>query len=119
MKPVGYVVQQHEVRLNRPVKASTRWLDRVPAEYRRSVLGLPDVGPVPPVLHDPECLAMVKHFRSLMPMAQEARRPVFLLRPADGAVGSHATAVQNAYMDFSAFAQKLLGRIGVQVTGQS
>jgi cellulose biosynthesis protein BcsQ len=115
MKPVGYVVQQHEVRLNRPVKAYTRWLDRVPAEYRRSVLDLPDGGLVPPVLGDPECLAMLKHFRSLMPMAQEARRPVFLLRPADGAVGSHAVAVQSAYQDFSAFSRTLLDRIGMQL----
>jgi chromosome partitioning protein len=114
MKPVGYVIQQHDVLLHRPVKAYTRWLDRVPAEYRRSVLGLPDGGLVPPVLLDPECLAMVKHFRSLMPMAQEARRPVFLLRPADGAAGSHAAAVQSAYQDFSAFAEKLLDRIGMR-----
>lgn len=114
MTPIGYVVQRHEVRLDRPVTAYTRWLDRIPSEYRSSVLGLPDGALAPPVLHDPECLAMVKNFRSLMPMAQEARQPVFLLRAADGAVGSHAAAVQSAYHDFSEFARKLLDRIGVQ-----
>ncbi|MFS8066389.1 MAG: ParA family protein, partial [Byssovorax sp.] len=114
MTPIGYVVQRHEVRLDRPVTAYTRWLDRIPSEYRSSVLGLPDGALVPSVLHDPECLAMVKNFRSLMPMAQEARRPVFLLRAADGAIGSHAAAVQRAYQDFSEFARKLLDRIGVQ-----
>jgi chromosome partitioning protein len=114
MTPIGYVVQQHEVRLDRPVKAYTRWLDQVPFEYRRSVLGLPDGALVPPILRDPKCLAMMKSFRSLMPMAQEARRPVFLLRAADGAVGSHAAAVQHAYQDFSEFARKLLDRIGAQ-----
>lgn len=114
MTPIGYVVQQHEVRLDRPVRAYTRWLDRVPSEYRRNVLGLPDGALAPSVLHDPECLAMVKNFRSLMPMAQEARRPMFLLRAADGAIGSHAAAVQRAYQDFSEFSRKLLARIGVQ-----
>lgn len=113
MDPVGYVVQQAEVRLDRPVKAYTRWLDRVPSEYRRSVLGHSDIDPSPPVQDDTECLAMIKHYRSLVPMAQEARRPVFLLRAADGAIGSHATAVRSAYADFATFTRKLLGRIGV------
>jgi cellulose biosynthesis protein BcsQ len=111
MEPVGYVVQQHEVRLSRPVKAYTRWLDRIPQEYRTAMLDSP--APAPPVTVDPECLAMVKHFRSLVPMGQEARRPVFLLRAADGAVGSHAAAVQRAYADFSAFSKKLLGLVGL------
>ena len=38
MKPVGYVVLQHAVRLDRPVKAYARWMDEIPGEYRRSVL---------------------------------------------------------------------------------
>lgn len=38
MTPVGYVVLQHAARLDRPVKAYQRWLDRVPSVYRRSVL---------------------------------------------------------------------------------
>ena len=111
MKPVGYVVQQHEVRLDRPVKAYTKWLDRVPSEYRRSVLGRPTaIGTVR--ANDPECLAMIKHYKSLVPMAQEARRPVFLLRAGDGALGSHAAAVQRAYADFEAFTRGLLRRVG-------
>ena len=31
------------------------------------------------------------------PMGQEARKPIFHLTPADGAIGSHAQAVQEAY----------------------
>jgi cellulose biosynthesis protein BcsQ len=34
MRPVGYVVMQHAVRLDRPVKAYGRWMDRIPAVYR-------------------------------------------------------------------------------------
>lgn len=109
MTPVGYVVQQHQVRLDRPVKAYTRWMDRIPDEYRKC--GLSSEPSATNVEKDPECLAMFKHFRSLVPMGQEARRPVFLLRAADGAVGSHAAAVQTAYRDFEAFTTKLLGRV--------
>jgi cellulose biosynthesis protein BcsQ len=106
MQPVGYVPQQHGVRLSRPIQAYDRWLNRIPAEYRRSVLAEPE-GPVPRVTDDPHCLAMLKHYHSLVPLAQEARRPIFSLRVADGAIGAHANAVQMAYQDF----QRLAGRI--------
>jgi len=111
MSPIGYVVQQHQVRLDRPVRAYTRWIDRIPAEYRAS--GLSTAPPVADVEHDPECLAMLRHYRSLVPMAQEKRRPVFLLRAADGAMGAHAAAVTAAYRDFEALARKLLDRVGL------
>jgi cellulose biosynthesis protein BcsQ len=36
MHPAGYVVLQHAVRLDRPVKAYSRWMARIPQEYRKS-----------------------------------------------------------------------------------
>jgi chromosome partitioning protein len=39
MRPIGYVVLQHAVRLDRPVKAYDRWLRRIPTDFHRSVLG--------------------------------------------------------------------------------
>jgi hypothetical protein len=53
----------------------------------------------------------LKHYRSLIPMGQEARKPIFQLTPADGAIGSHAQAVQDAYGDFKILADKLLSKI--------
>lgn len=44
-------------------------------------------------------------------MAQEAKKPMFLLRPADGAIGGHQGAVRQAYLDFQALAQQLWTRI--------
>ncbi len=38
MEPIGYVVLQHAVRLDRPVRAYARWMDAIHGEYRRSVL---------------------------------------------------------------------------------
>ena len=115
MMPAGYVVQQHEVRLNRPVRAYTLWMDRIPREYRAA--GLSDSPNVDRIEEDPQCLAMFKHYRSLIPMAHEAKKPVFLLRAADGALGAHGNAVQAAYADFRAFTEKLLGRIGLSAGG--
>ncbi|NWF85918.1 MAG: ParA family protein [Bryobacteraceae bacterium] len=113
--PAGYVVMQHATRADRPAKAYLRWMDRIPNEYRRSVISEPEE-PSVRVESDPHCLAALKHYRSLMPMAMEARKPIFMLKPADGAIGAHAQAVRDCYMDFQALAEKILARVGVAPT---
>ena len=45
--PAGYIVMQHAVRLDRPVKAYDRWMARIPAVYREAVLAERDLGDVP------------------------------------------------------------------------
>lgn len=61
----------------------------------------------------PHCLAMLKDYRSLMPMAQEARKPKFHLKPADGAIGAH---VQSCYRDFRALARTIAERSGLETS---
>lgn len=112
MKPIGYVVQQHSVRLSRPVRAYDKWVNRMPAVYHEAVLGDSTSAAMPS--QDKECLAMLKHYRSLIPMGQEARKPIFHLTSADGAIGSHAQAVQEAYNDFKHLAEKMLVRMKMQ-----
>ena len=99
IEPVGYVVMQHAVRLDRPVRAYERWAARIPEVYATEVLGDLRTTPTPPK-PDPNCLGLVKHYRSLMPMAQEARKPMFHLTVADGAIGAHAKAVNDARENF-------------------
>lgn len=106
MQPAGYIVLQHAVRLDRPVQAYDRWISRIPEVYRKDVLD-ESVNDYPSVHDDPYCLSLLKHYRSLMPLAQEARKPVFHLKPADGAIGAHLHAVQSAYQDFQHLAQKI------------
>lgn len=110
MSPLGYVVSRHSVLAGGAVKAFQRWIDRMPSVYRRS-FGIPDSGERVEVSSDEFCLAQLKDFRSLMPMAQEAKKPMFLLRPADGAIGGHQGAVRQAYLDFQALAERILERI--------
>jgi hypothetical protein len=50
---------------------------------------------------------LIKHYRSLMPMAQEARKPIFLPKPADGAIGAHLQSVRGAYQNFERLAQRI------------
>ena len=109
MQPLGYIIQQHSVRLSRPVKAYDRWVNRMPGVYRQSVLDQDGSSLTPAT--DPHCLATIKHYRSLVPMAQEARKPIFKLSPADGAIGSHAVGVQEAASDFRTLADKILGKM--------
>ncbi len=106
MRPLGYVVLQHAVRLDRPVKAYDRWLRRIPLEFRRSVLGERDV--VIPPGSDPYQLATLRNYRSLMPLAQDARKPMFDLRAADGALGSTGRLVQICYREFEELAERVM-----------
>lgn len=111
MQPIGYVVQQHSVRLGRPVQAYDKWINRMPEEYVRNLLGQEkDSYPRTPP-EDANRLATARHYRSLVPMAQEARKPIFKLAPADGAFGSHAAAVKDAHKDFRDLAMEILSRI--------
>ncbi len=66
--------------------------------------------------NDPYCLAMLKHYRSLMPMAMESRKPVFALKPADGAIGAHGEAVRNAYGDFLELARRIADHCGAVIS---
>jgi len=114
MQPIGYVVLQQAVRLDRPVRAYRKWLERIPDVYRESVLGEVPALQATPDGPDPHCIATLRNFRSLMPMAQDARKPMFDLRPADGAIGSHAQLVQTCEDDFRALATEIAARCGLE-----
>lgn len=110
MRPLGYVVLQHGVRLDRPVKAYGRWIEQIPSTYRTAVLDQNDaIAPSPQ--QDPMCLAMLRHYHSLIPMGMEARKPIFELKPADGAIGSHQQAVSTAFDDFARLAERIQQRM--------
>ncbi|SOY51168.1 ParA family protein [Cupriavidus taiwanensis] len=109
MDPLGYILMQHSERLSRPAKAYKKWADRIPSTYEQSVLNDP-IGSQPK-FDDEYCLARLKHYRSLVPMAQEVRKPIFQLTSADGAIGSHSYAVRDAWGDFNMLAKAILDRI--------
>jgi hypothetical protein len=114
MQPLGYIVMQHSVRRDRPVKSYDKWIARIPGTYRKFVEGKSDgAKQVPTVSEDQNCIALLKHYRSLMPMAQDAGKPMFFLKAADGALGAHINAVRDAYDDFETLALKIVARAGV------
>jgi len=115
MTPMGYVVSAHGVRENRPVRSYQRWMDQIPGVYREAVLD--ELAPEPPSPgDDPYALALLKHYRSLMPLAMEARRPMFSLKPADGAIGAHVQAVRDCHADFLGLARRIAALAGVAMS---
>ncbi|MEV4711531.1 ParA family protein [Micromonospora sp. NPDC049374] len=104
MTPLGYVVMQPKMRLDRPVKAYQRWLERVPTVFANSVLERT-------TSNGSYEIATLRNYQSLMPLAHDARKPMFDLRSADGALGSTQTLVQRCYQDFESLSQKLLARL--------
>jgi cellulose biosynthesis protein BcsQ len=111
MTPIGYVVLERGVRDSRPPKDNQRWVDQIPSTFRRAVLGQPVI-PGTEAEEDPYCLATIKHYRSLMPMAMEARKPVFALKPSDGAIGAHGEAVRRSYEDFENLVLRIESQTG-------
>jgi len=110
MTPIGYVVREHSVHSGEALGSTV--LARLTAEYGRTIAGaIEEVGHS--MAGQPPVIGAVKPFHSLQRMAAEARRPVFSLRPADGAVGSHALAVQEAYRDYHGLTLEILRRAGL------
>jgi len=112
MEPAGYVVMRHSPRMDRSPDSSDRWLSRIPEDYARLTLSRPPQSAT--VEGDPNCLAVLEDFRSLMPLTQDARKPMFPLKPADGAFGGHQHAVLECYSAFRALTAGLLKRTGVR-----
>ena len=105
---------QHAVRAGRPVQAYQKWINQIPDVYRKEALDDFSAS-VSLTDDDVHCLATLKHYRSLMPMAQEVRKPMFQLRAADGALGGHIHAVQDCYEDFKKLAISIANKCNVEL----
>lgn len=114
IEPAGYVVMQHAVRVGRPVKAYEKWMKRIPGVYRTETLGEGEQS-VSAGQEDEHCLSTLKNYRSLMPMAQDSRKPIFHLKAADGALGAHTYAVQDCYSDFERLAHAIAVKCGLDL----
>lgn len=112
MQPVSSIVMQHGLRDSRSVPAYKRWMDRIPTVYREAVLD-EAVQTFVRVEQDPHCLSLLRHYRSLIPLAMEARKPIFFLKSADGAIGAHIEAVKSCYRDFHRLAARIATPAGI------
>ena len=103
---------QHTARESKPVKAYLRWTNKIPATYQKYIFKniklFYTAKENTEIIDDNNCLGILRHYHSLMPLAMEARKPIFLLKPADGAIGSHYQAVQQVYKDFEKVTKQII-----------
>jgi cellulose biosynthesis protein BcsQ len=127
----GYVVIQGSVQLNRPARSPERWLLQRDGTVAASQPIVPTMATTPsgrdwmsvipdvyataasesnPAAHpgsDPRCLGILKPHSGLSALALDARKPIFHLRPADGALGAYARAARLARKEFEEVAERL------------
>lgn len=84
----------------------------IPALYGKAML---DTQVTQALVDDPSHLRTVWYYGSLEPLATEARKPMFFLKPADGAIGGHVAAAQECYRNFRDVAQRVAARSGVKM----
>lgn len=110
LEPLGYVFVRSMMRMNRSSVHYEKWLKQIPDVYATAMLD--ERGAVPGGL-SPE-IASIRNYQSLTLLAQEARKPMFDLRPADGAIGATQNFVQRCYEDFRLLALEVAQRSGLR-----
>jgi cellulose biosynthesis protein BcsQ len=113
MKPAGYIIVQHPERRNRPFKAYQKWVGKIPPTYRKYVLNINEDSSISSREHLNE-IGIIKNYQSLMPLAQEAGKPIFLLKPAEGAIGAHAQSVSKCYAEFKKISESVVNHAADQ-----
>lgn len=106
-EPVGFVFREHPLRVDR---STTVWAQRSQLAYAAAF----ELEPPTDLADDPNRLGTLKWYGSVLPMAEEARKPIFHLKPADGALGAHAAVVREARKNFEEIAARI-----ARVTWQS
>lgn len=102
----GCVMLDRAFLLYRPSDVPDRWAQRLANEYAGVVLHEPG-SVAQSVAGGSRPLARLKHRPSLLPMAREARKPMFFLQSADGVIGSHVRAVQDCYTEYRDAAKRV------------
>lgn len=105
---VGYIVVQ-QVAFGKSVLASKKWAERISFVFRKFVLR-EEISENTAEIDEEYNFALIRHYKSLMGMAQEVRKPMFLLKPADGVIGAHFNAVKDVYKDFKKLAENILNK---------
>jgi chromosome partitioning protein len=102
---LGYVLMHPHHRRSSARQDYRRQIESLPAIFHES-MAQQEI-PLAPWFKDRFQLASLRHLWSLAAMAREARKPVFSLLPADGALGAFGEAAQQAEIEFASLVAKL------------
>jgi len=105
---IGYVFIQHAIRESVPPSPAANWGKRVPFYYQNHFSSLENPSEIPVFL-----LSTIRHYHGLHIMSTEFRKPIFLLKPADGAIGSHVDAVRLAYKECKTLTENIIKQIDI------
>ena len=108
MTPIGIVVSLH----SEHVGAATRAAQKAGIDWQAVHRAFLDDPRIPDSKFS---LGRIKDYRSLVAIAQEVRKPVFRLRPGDGAIGGLQGAVAAAYSDFETVARHIAARVDLEL----
>jgi chromosome partitioning protein len=108
MNVLGYVLTNLSPFRNGLTRAQSEWASRVPEAFARHVML--DADFAAESNSDPNRIGLIKNYPSLILLADDARKPMFKLTPADGAIGAHAAAVIKCYLDFKELTLDILKR---------
>jgi cellulose biosynthesis protein BcsQ len=109
-QPIGYIVQQHLARVDRPVAGYARWAAQIPEVFHEHILEETGVS-IQEFDQDPQCIGKLKHFASLVPIAQVARKPLFDLKMADGVGGGQLQSVLKSQQEFESLVKEITRRM--------
>jgi chromosome partitioning protein len=106
MTPAGYVLIQPVMYLGVPTLAPLPGAVDLDTTYRQYV------GAARPLVTVPggeACqIGRVRHHRDLVTLAMPTRKPMFALKPADGAVGAYQSSVLQCHEDFRLLAEAVI-----------
>jgi chromosome partitioning protein len=109
--PIGYIVQQHLARADRIPVGYRKWASKIPWYFHHYVLEENDADEDLQIEDDEQCIALIKHFASLVPIAQIAKKPIFDLKQADGIGGGQLQAVARCRKEFDGLVTRLLKKL--------
>jgi cellulose biosynthesis protein BcsQ len=108
----GYILQQFNVYNRRKTKAFQNWGSQIPSYIQRFVINpLQSIDPSLILTLPDYHIADFKNYHSLVPMAQDALKPVFELTSQDGVIGAHYEYVADCRREFIAIANNFISII--------
>ncbi|RKZ48168.1 MAG: hypothetical protein DRR16_12120 [Candidatus Parabeggiatoa sp. nov. 3] len=113
MSALGYVIFQQPIKLYLGANSYSKWMREIPRVYHEAILNESFEENTFSLKDDPHCLQVFKTYYSLKPMAIEVRKPIFHLKPADGALGAYGEMVPTAYREYQQLAKNIAKRAGI------
>ena len=110
----GYVVQDRAYYFDRLADLPDRWRDRVRREYERSIVHEPGIQ-YHEAFEPASPLATIRYHTGLLPLAEDARKPMFRLTPADGVFDDQIKEVSSSYRDFADVAKRVAESCGIEL----